>query len=280
MKKQLTTIAILSSFSLLLSACGGSSSSSSETDSKANGFWVGESVHDGISTDTAAILYNGEIFVVDNPREIFAISDAFYQERICYSGNYLISDNNLSATYTSVDGISTTASLLLDGKGALEGSYSSNNNSNGTLSFVYNDLYDTMPSNQSDLNGTWELGYSTYSLYSETSSLYDSELYTTITISIDGTVTGTNGKGCIFNGSIITPDTAHPIYLVDIDVSNCGTDNGKLKGFGLTDAREIGQADEINIYATMNEEPSIWRFYYQSQDSSSSTSADVISAAN
>jgi hypothetical protein len=59
----------------------------------------------------------------------------------------------------------------------------------------------------------------------------------TMAIDTHGQVTGSDSKGCVFNGTVTVPDSQHNMYDVDVDVSSCGTLDGHYAGMGaLLDA--------------------------------------------
>ena len=252
MKKLLSLTALLFSLSLLLTGCGGGSSSSPTTSTKANGYWSGTSIEDGADYRIGITLYNGESFIRIAPNEV---GDYSY-----YSGAYLINDNNLSIDLISSTGAKATVSATLDDQNNIEGTLTSTDGLSSAISLTYSDQFDTTPSNLEEISGTWTLDYSSHSLYMDSGYQYTGEYwYTTLTISSDGSVMGSNDMNCIFNGNITTPDTSKPLYLVDIDVSNCGTYNGKLKGFA-TYLYSTAYGYELNLNSTLNEEPSVWYF--------------------
>lgn len=61
----------------------------------------------------------------------------------------------------------------------------------------------------------------------------------TITMSVTqgGQLTGSDSRGCVFNGSVSVPDPTHNLYQVNATVSSCGILNGAYQGHGtLLDA--------------------------------------------
>ncbi|AHI29937.1 hypothetical protein [Marinobacter similis] len=60
---------------------------------------------------------------------------------------------------------------------------------------------------------------------------------TTVTISADGTVTGSDETGCVFNGNVDIPDTEFNVYEVSYTASNCPESerNGQYSGLGAYD---------------------------------------------
>jgi hypothetical protein len=67
----------------------------------------------------------------------------------------------------------------------------------------------------------------------QTSSGYAME----ITISSNGQMHGQDTRGCVFNGTVTVPDSAHNLYRLEAAVSSCGVLDGSYTGMGtLVDA--------------------------------------------
>lgn len=59
----------------------------------------------------------------------------------------------------------------------------------------------------------------------------------TMTIDARGQMTGSDSRGCVFDGTVTIPDPAHNLYDIDAHVSSCGTLDGHYAGMGtLLDA--------------------------------------------
>ena len=59
----------------------------------------------------------------------------------------------------------------------------------------------------------------------------------TMTLDAHGQMTGSDSKGCVFNGAVTAPDPQHNMYEIDSHVSSCGTLDGHYTGMGaLLDA--------------------------------------------
>ncbi|WP_373017985.1 hypothetical protein [Thiomicrorhabdus sp.] len=261
MKKLISTAAIVFSFSLLLTGCGGGGGSSNNntenpespiTPSSAttNGTWYGTYSENGVTYELAAMTYDGKIYVDSS----IPTQDGYGIEMADqYSGTFLVNNDVFSATLTSDQGITTTLSGTIDEQNKIDATSTSSDNSSGTWSLNYGSLYNE-PSSQERIAGSWREFLETY--YEE----YREES-TTITISSDGTVTGSDNAGCIWDGSITTPDTNHSLYLVDITISNCGDNNMELNGFADAYIDEQEGIDYgLNLYVTPNGKPSQWLF--------------------
>lgn len=59
----------------------------------------------------------------------------------------------------------------------------------------------------------------------------------TLSFTADGQLTGTDSRGCVFNGTVSVPEPAHNMYDVHANVSSCGVLDGTYQGHGtLLDA--------------------------------------------
>jgi hypothetical protein len=53
----------------------------------------------------------------------------------------------------------------------------------------------------------------------------------------NGQLTGSDSRGCVFNGTVIAPDPTHNLYQIDATVTSCGILDGSYQGRGtLLDA--------------------------------------------
>lgn len=221
-------LATLISFTLV--GCGGGGGGDSTLDSPdnvaANGFWTGTFIEDGTTLEAIAIIYDGKIIATTGPA--------------LQGGQYSVYGDSLSATLKSDGGVTTTLSGTVAEQDTINGSFSTNVPSSGTLALSYSSIYDNA-SSQAMIAGSWESYYN--------------DAYTTMTVSSDGTVTGSNDSGCIFNGTITTPDTSHALYLADIDISNCGADSGNLNGFATKPSDT-----NLSVAGMLNGVPYQWVF--------------------
>ena len=59
----------------------------------------------------------------------------------------------------------------------------------------------------------------------------------TLSFTQGGELTGSDSRGCVFNGSVTVPDPTHNFYQVNATVTSCGILNGSYQGHGtLLDA--------------------------------------------
>ena len=59
-------------------------------------------------------------------------------------------------------------------------------------------------------------------------------LITTLSVNLDGTVSGSDTNGCVYNGMIEVPDRNINIYKLNVDLSICGDVDGLYSGLGYT----------------------------------------------
>jgi hypothetical protein len=59
----------------------------------------------------------------------------------------------------------------------------------------------------------------------------------TMSVTGGGQLTGSDSRGCMFNGTVTVPDPAHDLYRIEATVTSCGILNGSYQGQGtLLDA--------------------------------------------
>lgn len=59
----------------------------------------------------------------------------------------------------------------------------------------------------------------------------------TLSVTQGGQLTGSDSRGCVFNGSVTVPDPSHNLYQLDVVATSCGILNGTYAGRGtLLDA--------------------------------------------
>lgn len=123
-----------------------------------------------------------------------------------------------------------------DGTNHGTASFMIEHHSNGTMSGHYDGNGD---------NGTFNMG--TTPMWDRPASLdavagvytrSTSSGYTmTMTIGANGVLTGSDSKGCVFNGTLSVPDPTHNLYAIEATVSSCGSLDGNYRGMGtLVDA--------------------------------------------
>lgn len=80
-------------------------------------------------------------------------------------------------------------------------------------------------------------------------------LVTSVTISGDGTLTGNDETGCVFNGNVEIPDPQYNVYEVTYQADNCSDSqrNGIYSGLGtyepsLSQTRFVGSSAEVGSF--------------------------------
>jgi len=111
--------------------------------------------------------------------------------------------------------------------------------SGGIVSVTYNAIYERS-SSLAKTNGIW--------------SWTDGASYTqTLTIDASGNIDGSDTDGCVFSGSISTPNTSVNIYNVTLMLELCGAINGTYTGTAtLSDG--LGAYDSLTIGAANNQD--------------------------
>lgn len=97
---------------------------------------------------------------------------------------------------------------------------------NTTFSLTYDNDYERA-SSLDTISGIWSI---TEGYYTET-----------ITIQVDGMLSGSNANGCIYSGSVSVPDSRINVYKIVITANLCGIYNGTYTGLG-----SLGDLNETN----------------------------------
>jgi hypothetical protein len=88
---------------------------------------------------------------------------------------------------------------------------------NGTFSLTYSSVYDR-PSSLAATAGTWKGIVSGFT--------------NTFTIDSSGSITGSSASGCSYTGAVSIIDVSYDAYMVNLDIANCGGQNGSYGGLG------------------------------------------------
>lgn len=206
-------------FLFTLSGCGGGSSSGGASDpapiSSANGIWYGTFTEPTSGTfKLIGLAYNGEIMAISSDAGVLYYGDYTLSHRdISGSANAFAIDGGLfatvqiSGTYSAQGSINASASTLYLGTGE---------RTTSSISLAFDEVYNR-PSALSMIRGIWtysEPGYSS-----------------TYAVDSFGQIEGFDTTGCVYNGIVSLLDSAHNLYAVDVDVSQCGAMNGPYAGF-------------------------------------------------
>jgi hypothetical protein len=206
---------------LIISACGGggggSSSSTPATQSIA-GIWIGTSTSNvlhstsnvtGIiaesniarfASTTTGAQYSGVVTVIGN--SFSSTATAYAPFGYMFLDGSHVGPVNISGTFTSKASMSGT----YDGVG-----------DTGTFSLTYSSVYDR-PSSLTATAGTWAGVVSGYT--------------NTITIDSSGNISGNSTSGCSYTGTVSIIDSSYNTYMVNLNIANCGVENGSYSGLG------------------------------------------------
>ncbi|ROT93634.1 hypothetical protein EB809_20200 [Marinobacter sp. R17] len=230
---------------VLLAACGGGggdSSSEGPTSAKANSsadlppgaYYTVINYDSGGSDEAVTFLSSSGKFVtaVDSPD-------------ITIGTLKFGSDNSITGTGTDV--FYTTS--WETSSGSVSGSIQAKGNATLTA---------TAPGYESTVTLEREDDYSdrgvTLAEVSDTYSMTASGSTTTITIAADGSLTGSDTSGCVYNGQLTIPDTDYNVFEVSFKASNCGGSDGELRngqysGLGAYDPEK----DEVQFLGSDGE---------------------------
>lgn len=210
---------------LVLTACGGGSGSSGSSvvtppppvaNADPGGIWYGFANNTtlGETFEVAGVsVSNGELRFIDN-------------QGVQYQGSMQVSGNSYTASFRA---IAPLGEYFLDGstvltgnmsgtiiqRDSLEGSYLMSSGERGTVSLLYDELYQR-PSDLSRLTGTWI-------------DVYDD----TFSVDAMGRIFGQDSWGCVYDGAAAIIDARFNAYRVNLTVSNCGEVNGSYSGLGV-----------------------------------------------
>jgi len=230
MKKStdLAASSVIIMLSMAMIACGGgggdgggSSSPSLSTQSIA-GIWEGTLTSTVVHQQYSVI---GIISESGTARFVNATWGAQYSATVDTNGNSFSANTTAYAPFGGwFPNGSTVGAVTLSGtfttKGSIVGTYSGVGDS-GSYSLRYNSLYE-MPSSLPTIAGTWSAP-----IYTDTE---------TLTIDLNGDITGSSTTGCTFAGHVSIIDSAYNAYEITIVIDHCGQENGTYSGLAtITD---------------------------------------------
>lgn len=216
---------------MLLSGCGGggggggSGASSAGTapppapaDADPGGIWYGfaNNMTLGESYEVAGVsISSGELRFIDS-------------QGVQYHGSMQVSGNSFTASIRAIaplggsfinGGTVLTGTLngTISQRSSLQGSYLMSSGERGTVSLLYDNLYQR-PSSMARVTGTW-IDAST----------------NTFSVDSSGRIFGQDSMGCVYSGNFRMIDTRYNAYRMDLDVSNCGAVNGSYSGLAAID---------------------------------------------
>lgn len=232
---------------VVLTACGGGSSGgggSSTTPPPATpnadpgGIWYGFASNTTLGETYEVVgvsIANGELRFIDS-------------QGVQYHGSMQVSGNSFSASFRAIAPLgeyfvngSTVLSGNMEGtisqRESLDGSYQMSSGERGTVSLLYDDLYQR-PSQLSRLTGTW------IDVYNDTFGI-DSM----------GRIFGQDSLGCVYSGTAATIDTRFNAYRLDLTVSSCGAVDGIYAGLGVL---QDWQTEGDNRLLTLQLSNQVW----------------------
>lgn len=178
-------------------------------------------------------ISNGELRFIDD-------------QGVQYHGSLQVSGNSYTASFRAIAPLGEyflNGSSVLTGsmtgtiseRNALEGSYIMSSGERGTVSLLYDNLYQR-PSDLSRLAGTW------IDAYSEV-------------ISVDsmGRIFAQDSGGCVYNGTAAVVDARYNAYRINLTVSNCGNFNGAYSGLGVLDDWQANGDNRLLIIQLSNQ---------------------------
>lgn len=210
---------------LFLSACGGGgSSSSTETppetsiELSAGGYYTEIAFSDGSTVDAITLLSSSGKFVTVVDFTDITVGNLSFgsTNQITGSGTDVIYDGTWQTIDGTITGTAHTASSATI-KATAPG-YES------TVTLTRDDAYSNLGVSLDQLSGTYIMS--------------SPEVYTTsVTVASDGTVTGNDETGCVFNGQVTIPNGTFNVYEVSYTASNCADTqrNGQFFGLGAYD---------------------------------------------
>lgn len=241
--KPSTALCLLAS--LALTACGGGSSGSGPgtnppvtINADPGGIWYGiaENITLGETLDVVGVsVSSGELRFIDD-------------RGVQYYGSMQVSGNTYNASFRAVAPLGEyflNGSSVLTGtmtgtiieRSSLQGAYQLSTGERGTVSLLYNDLYQRS-SSLGRLAGTWIDAYNdTYSVDSM------------------GRIFAQDSAGCVYNGTAAVINTSYNAYRVNLTVSNCGAVNGSYSGLGVVDDWQVVGDNRLLIIQLSNQ---IW----------------------
>lgn len=227
---------LILSCGLFLSSCGGGGGGVAVTPTpvatKPGGLWFGTSTSPGVTIDIGGVITeDGEGRFEDDNGTQYVITSI--------SGNDGAIEINFNAYaqfgYQFLDG-STSGTGSISGtvveRSAFSGSFSFSTGESGTISMVYEPIYDR-DSSLAKLAGSWDEGFGI------------------MTVDPNGSFFEQDQFGCVYDGQASIIDAMFNAYRLTMTVSSCALDNGDYSGIGVL-ADLIVDGDEDLFIVQMN----------------------------
>jgi len=206
---------------IAIAGCGSSNrdegGGSATTKNGPGGVWSGIVTAEDESTENSLALISdaGKIFFITGFEEI---AGSFITESI--SGSLTTEGNSFTGGGYIGSAIGVNDVVVFSGTFIIGSEFSGSmlNQYDESSTFTY--MYDSVNLRSSSLEAV-------SGIYSRT----DSGLTRTLTIDIDGGITGSNTNGCIFGGSVALDDTNYNMYDITFTV-DCGAGISTFQGIG------------------------------------------------
>lgn len=223
MKKLIPTM-----FCALLVACGGGGGGNGGNVDP-TGIWLGTFTQTGSSpTNVIGFIFRNQVHLISDSED----SSLVYQGPMGVSGRNLtaVTENRLADAGMGSDPVSTyeiSAELrTVGGIRDIRGSYTSSDGTRGAIALAYDPITDQGSSLEA-ISDNWGIvntgGSGGLSLV----------------VDDNGTLSGSDSGGCVYNGQVEIIDPAVNIYGIDLSIANCDelSNNGDHTGFAFIDDR-------------------------------------------
>lgn len=223
--------AAIAAAALLVSGCSGSQDGPifSPPADFAQGFWVGAT--DSNRTLLGVVLDDGEYWLAYTPAGDPTLIAGFVQGQAFGSSGEFSSVNGRDFNFETGQIFPFTGAAVVQERAFIDGTltYTTLNNTVANFTVEYDDTYELVP-NPAELAGT-------YTGQAVTSAGGDNA---TITITGDGTLSGSSALGCNFTGSA-RPRSVGNVYDVTVTFGGGGCANGTatVRGVGFYDEGEL-----------------------------------------
>lgn len=204
---------------ICLTACGGgggggSSTTSQTTNADATGVWTGTFTQNGAGTaQLTGIIANNQL------RFLSIDAGALYEGVISVNGNKFTSSTTNYEIGGTIFSSGTQSGTVNPGK-TLSGTFQNSDGSSGTFSLTY-DPITSRGASLATISANWTITVGSDSL--------------TLSIDTNGTITGSDTSGCVYNGSVTISNTGVNIYTLAISIASCSdsTINGAYTGYAV-----------------------------------------------
>jgi hypothetical protein len=194
------------------------------------GIWFGYNFTDQVGDSQAFIgiaTEDGQFRYLEMPTQVQFVGTVTFNGEIAEGSGVA-----LAAPGTSWTDTSTVSTLDISGfvveRESIEGDWSLVSGETGNYWLLFDSVY--FKDSSLDLTaGAWTIVDDTGA---ETG---------TLTIEVDGSLSGQDITGCLYSGNLAIIDTQYDVYDVSVTISNCGGADGVYTGFGA-----LGDDLELN----------------------------------